>query len=207
MTMRIVKWAGVTAVIVAGVVMLAATIEYASRVQASAKHPAPGRLVDVGRGRRIQIDCRGSGSPTVVFESGLDNYGSLAWSFVHDSIAKNTRACAYSRAGIMWSDPATDRRSPAIDLHTALIAAGQQPPYVLVAHSLGGPYALTFTKLYGADVHGIVFVDATNPDQFPRFEAAVGKSLMPAPTEARVGAALAWTGIPRALPMPVAPRS
>src|SRR5687768_14743306 len=148
MTMRILKWTGWTAAVVVGVALVGATIEYASRVRAASENPAPGQLVNVGAGRRIQIDCRGSGSPTVVFESGLDNYGSLAWSFVHDSIAKNTRACAYSRAGIMWSDPATDRRSPAIDLHTALIAAGQQPPYVLVAHSLGGPYALTFTKLY-----------------------------------------------------------
>jgi pimeloyl-ACP methyl ester carboxylesterase len=209
MTMRIVKWAGVTAVVVAGVVMLAATIEYASRVQASAKHPAPGRLVDVGRGRRIQIDCRGSGSPTVVFESGLDNFGSLSWSSVHDSIAKNTRACAYSRAGIMWSDPVApaNRREPAIDLHMALTASGERPPYVIVAHSLGGPYALTFTQMYGADVQGLVFVDATNPDQFPRYEAAVGKSIMPTPSAVRLGAALAWTGILRVLPSPATPSS
>ena len=47
------------------------------------------------------------GSPTVVLESGLDTYGSLAWASVHDSIAATTRVCAYSRAGIMWSDPAS----------------------------------------------------------------------------------------------------
>jgi len=193
----------------AGVTLVGATLEYASRADALAENPAPGRLVDVGAGRRIQIDCRGSGSPTVVFESGLDNFGSLAWASVHDSIAKNTRACAYSRAGIMWSDPVVpaNRREPAIDLHTALTVSGERPPYVMVAHSLGGPYTLAFTKRYGTDVHGIVFVDATNPDQFPRYEAAVGKSIMPTPTMVRIGAALAWTGILRVLPSPAPPSS
>ncbi len=65
--------------------------------------PAPGRLVDIG-GRRIQIDCRGTGSPTVVFESGLGIDGSLSWTKVQDEVAQFTRACAYCRAGIIWSD-------------------------------------------------------------------------------------------------------
>ena len=43
------------------------------------EHPAPGKLVDVGGGRHIQIDCRGDGSPTIVFQSGGDLLGSLAW--------------------------------------------------------------------------------------------------------------------------------
>ena len=30
--------------------------------------------------------------------------GSLGWTAVHDSIARTTRACTYSRAGILWSD-------------------------------------------------------------------------------------------------------
>jgi hypothetical protein len=74
------------------------------RSQASRNHPVLGKLVDIG-GRRIQIDCRGEGSPTVVLESGIDNLGSLSWAAVHDEIAQTTRVCAYSRAGILWSDP------------------------------------------------------------------------------------------------------
>src|SRR4051812_17417883 len=93
-----------TAVVVGALLGLAtlsgATFERVSRDRALNKYPAPGRLVDIG-GRRLQLDCRGAGSPTVVFEAGLDLNGSTAWSTVHDSIAKITRACAYSRAGIM----------------------------------------------------------------------------------------------------------
>ncbi|HJP59587.1 MAG TPA: hypothetical protein VJ865_06295, partial [Gemmatimonadaceae bacterium] len=90
--------------IIALVVLTGAGYEVAGRRSAAREFPPPGKLVDIG-GRRIQLDCRGSGTPIVVFESGLDMNGSLSWYSVHDSIAKQTRACAYSRAGVMWSDP------------------------------------------------------------------------------------------------------
>ena len=47
--------------------------------QAVREHPVPGRLVAVEEGRRIHIDCRGTGSPTVVFQSGGDLMGALGW--------------------------------------------------------------------------------------------------------------------------------
>jgi hypothetical protein len=55
------------------------------RSQASRKYPVLGQLVDIG-GRKIQIDCRGQGSPTVVLESGIDILGSLNWAAVHAAI-------------------------------------------------------------------------------------------------------------------------
>jgi pimeloyl-ACP methyl ester carboxylesterase len=154
-----------------------AAYESLARRRAVRAHPAPGKMVDVG-GRRIQIDCRGSGSPTVVLMSGLDHFGSLSWAPVHDSLARSTRVCAYSRAGIMWSDAAGgpfDSGRMAEDLHGALAGAGERPPWVLVGHSMGGPYALTFTGRYGAEVAGLVFVDASHPDQ--RFPAGASLPL------------------------------
>jgi pimeloyl-ACP methyl ester carboxylesterase len=139
--------------------------------------PPPGKLVDIG-GRKIQIDCRGRGKPTVVLESGLGTSGSLDWSFVHDQIAKTTRTCAYSRAGIMWSDPHDApevAQAIAEDLHTTLGKAGEKGLFVLVGHSLGGPYIMTYTKYYGAEVAGLVFVDSSHPDQLWEFEDIVAK--------------------------------
>ena len=167
---------------VAVAILSGATYEAAMRRYAMRAFKSPGRLVDVGGGRRIQIDCRGTGSPTVVLESGLDTYGSLSWAAVHDSIAKTTRVCAYSRAGIMWSDPATgvfSSEGVARDLHSALVGGGETAPWVVVGHSLGGPYAVTFEALFGAEVVGLVFVDATHPHQFARFREVAGKSLQP----------------------------
>lgn len=179
--------------------------EFVSRMRAAREYPVPGKLVDVG-GRRLQIDCRGSGSPTVVFEAGLDTHGSLSWAAVQDDVAKTTRACAYSRAGIMWSDPHAGPQNGttvAADLHTLLANAGEKPPFVLVGHSLGGPYIMTYTKNYGDQVAGLVFVDASHPDQIQRLEAAnpkTEKNKEAEKTQASVMAIapkLAWSGLVR----------
>ena len=176
-----------------------ASYEAVLRHRAARDYPAPGRLVDIG-GRRLQIDCRGSGSPTVVLESGLDNLGSLSWVAVHDSLARTTRACAYSRAGILWSDagpaPFDARRVPE-DLHAALAASGETAPWVMVGHSLGGPYVVMFTSRYGAEVAGVVLVDASHPEQLARFREATGKAMQPTTGAMALGSALAWTGIVR----------
>jgi pimeloyl-ACP methyl ester carboxylesterase len=190
-------------------VVIGATYEAQARSRVARAFPAPGRLVDIGGGRRIQLDCRGTGAPVVVFESGLDNLGSLSWAAVHDSVARSTRACAYSRAGIMWSDPAGRPMSSANvaeDLHNALAVAAERPPYVMVGHSLGGPYLLTYTGRYAGDVAGLVFVDASHPDQVARMRAATGKDLKQSTSMVSAAAALAWTGLVRvAIPAGVPP--
>jgi len=193
------------------VIVVGAVWEQVQRRSAARRFPVQGTLVDIG-GRKIQLDCRGSGSPTVVLIHGLDTGGSLSWSAVHDSIAQTTRTCAYSRAGIMWSDP-TPAFTPAgmaEDLHAALGAAGEKAPFVLVGHSLGGPINLIYTKLYGDQVAGVVMVDASHPDQFNRFKAIGISTENMAVKAIKVAASLSWTGVVRAFagegkPMPHQP--
>jgi pimeloyl-ACP methyl ester carboxylesterase len=209
-----VRWVKRIAIGLGSLVALAllsgASYEQLMRHRTRQVYPVPGRLVDVGGGRRIQIDCRGTGSPTVVLEAGLDYLGSLSWAAVQDSIAATTRVCAYSRAGIMWSDAPDapfDVASVARDLHAALAAAGEPAPFVMVGHSIGGPYVMSYTRAYPSEVKGLVFVDASHPEQFTRFYAIAGKSLAPSPGIFELGAALAWTGLVRALPTEAAPRT
>jgi pimeloyl-ACP methyl ester carboxylesterase len=197
----------VTMVAIVCIVTSAAVVEQMVRRGVIRKYPAPGKLVAIEGGRRIQMDCRGSGSPTVVLESGLDLFGSLSWGSVQDSIATTTRVCSYSRAGVLWSDatPRFSAKGVAQDLHAALVAGGETAPYVMVGHSIGGPYVMTFTRLFDAEVSGVVFVDVSHPDQFAHFRVATGKYLAPSSTTASVGAALSWTGVLRLLPpLPVA---
>lgn len=174
-----------------------------ARHRARSDFPPPGRLVDVG-GRRMHVDCRGQGAPTVVFEAGLDTYGSLAWSAVHDKVAAFTRACAYDRAGIMWSDArpaAQDADAVAQDLHATLAAAGEKGPFVLVGHSLGGAYVVDYARRYGDQVAGLVLVDASHPDQNRRMRAAgFGRLTQGPPSAAVLLARLAWTGWTRIAP-------
>lgn len=197
------KWLGrivlALAAIVVVIVLVGAGYEALGRRAAARDFPAPGKLVDIGA-RKIQLDCRGTGTPTVVFESGLDMNGSLSWYAVHDSIARTTRACAYSRAGVMWSDPtpgAQTGKDVAYDLHAVLERAGERTPYVLVAHSLGGPYAMIYTKYFGGDVAGLVFVDASHPDMVARRKNLTSWTLGDAMKQARMAAHLSKLGLIR----------
>jgi pimeloyl-ACP methyl ester carboxylesterase len=199
------KWIRRAGLMLAGIIALALLLGFVyeglGRSRAAKEFPAIGKLVDIG-GRRIQLDCRGSGTPTVVFESGLDMSGSLAWLGVHDSIAAGTRACAYSRAGIMWSDSHTGPQTGKLvaeDLHKVLAAAGERPPFILVAHSIGGPYAMIYTKSYGRDVAGLVLVDASHPDQVERLKSLTPVTLQGSLRMYRVASSLRRFGIVRKL--------
>jgi len=185
------------------VMLVGVVYESMGRSRAATEFPPQGKMVDIG-GRRIQLDCRGTGSPTVIFESGLDINGSLSWSAVHDEIAKTTRACAYSRAGIMWSDPKDgpqNAKTVAEDLHATLVKTGEKPPFVLVGHSLGGPYIMTYTKYFGPDVAGLVFVDASHPDQIRRFKAVTSYTSSSMIRLIKAGVAFAWAGAVRVAPL------
>jgi pimeloyl-ACP methyl ester carboxylesterase len=182
----------------AGVALLAgATFEQIGRINARRDYPPPGRMIDIG-GRRIQLDCRGKGSPTVVFESGLGTTGSLDWWRVHDQIAATTRACVYSRAGMMWSDPAPgprDGNAMAEDLHKTLSMSGEAFPIVLVAQSAGGLIAMIYTRRFPTEVVGLVMVDTSNPDQDRIVRAIRGQSGGAPPMLLnRLEQVLGWTG-------------
>ena len=127
-------------------------------------NPGQGRLVQVD-GRSLFLDCRGQGSPTVVFESGMGD-GAGAWASVHDDIAATTRACTYDRAGRGFSDPLGIHTlaDGALDLRSLLRAAGEPGPFVVVGHSLGVDYARVFVDAYLDEVHGLLLVDGFAPD-------------------------------------------
>jgi pimeloyl-ACP methyl ester carboxylesterase len=132
-------------------------------------------LVDIGGGRKMYLECRGAGSPTVVFVSGLKASGE-DWNIAEKQaptvlaeVAKFTRVCAYDRPGTpvgekpSRSDPVrqpTTAQDAASDLHALLSAAKVPTPYVMVGHSYGGLVAKLYTRFYPQDVSGLVLVDA-----------------------------------------------
>lgn len=129
----------------------------------------PDRLIDAG-GFRLNLYCMGSGSPTVVFDSGWGDWAP-AWSKVQPEIAKWTRACSYDRAGTGFSDPGPMPRSSvriAEELRTALHHAGVDGPYILVGHAFGGDNVRTFADLYMEEVAGLVVNEADPTDVEPQ---------------------------------------
>lgn len=195
---------GLLALVVAAT-LFGSIYEAVARERAHGRYPPPGRMVDIG-GRKIHIDCRGTGSPTVVLESGLDTFGSLSWEKVQSSAAQLTRTCSYDRAGVMWSEAksgAQDADAVAEDLHAALEAGGIVGPLVLVCHSFGGPYVMDFTRKYGDQVKGLVFVDCSHPDQLTKLRFYTAPRSVPFLYKALV--ALRWTGVARLIPSGSAP--
>jgi pimeloyl-ACP methyl ester carboxylesterase len=129
----------------------------------------PGKLVAVN-GFRLNLYCMGSGSPTVVFDSGWEDWAP-AWSKVQPEVAKFTRACSYDRAGAGFSDPGPMPRTSlriAQELRTALHNAGIAGPYILVGSAFGGDNVRTFADLYMREVAGLVMVDADSSDLEPK---------------------------------------
>ena len=147
-----------------------------------------GGLVDIGGGRKIYLECRGTGSPTVVLISGTrgahDDWTDLidpknptgatkpGESAVFPQVSKFTRVCAYDRPGTTRNDntvtdstpvrqPTTAQQGVA-DLHALLTAAKEPRPYVLVGHSWGGLIARLFASTYPDEVSGLVLVDAAS---------------------------------------------
>jgi pimeloyl-ACP methyl ester carboxylesterase len=156
-------------------VLISAVAFSGQQVASSGSAPAdivcarPGQLVDVG-GFRLNLYCMGSGSPTVVFDSGWQDWAP-AWSTVQPRIAKWTRACSYDRAGAGFSDPGPMPRTSvriAKELRSALHRAGIPGPYILVGNAFGGDNVRTFADLYMHEVAGLVLDDADPDDLEPK---------------------------------------
>src|SRR6266850_2065500 len=134
-------------------------------------------LVDIGAGRKLYLECSGSGSPTVILESGYRNDADI-WSTelepgmspVFSQVAKFTRVCAYDRPGTFLDADHLGRSTPVpmprtardlvSDLHALLQTAHVPGPYVFAAHSFGGIFARLYASSYPKEVVGMVLVDA-----------------------------------------------
>jgi len=133
-------------------------------------------LVNIG-GRKMYLECRGTGSPIVILESGYRNDADI-WSaqgepgatMVLPGVSAVTRVCAYDRPGTILDNTHFSRSDPVpmprtakdvvTDLHALLHAANIPGPYVLVGHSLGGLFVRLYASTYPDDVAGMVLVDA-----------------------------------------------
>lgn len=118
----------------------------------------------------LNIRCQGNGTPTVILEAGSGS-DLTAWSTIQPEIAKFTRVCSYSRAGVGKSTLPPDTIQPDAvgtvkDLHDVLqhpmIKVNSPPPYILVGHSYGGLYTQFFLNTHPNEVAGMVLLDATS---------------------------------------------
>lgn len=192
--------------ILAGIVVLlvvAALVGTVYQARATSRdmgaQPPPGKLVDVG-GYRLHIWCTGSGSPTVVLDTGLGGTAS-DWGSVQPAVANFTRVCSYDRAGMGYSDSGPrPRTSQQIvrELAALLDVSGIRERIILVGASIGGWNVRLFASTHEDRVAGLVLVDARHEEQGERL-AAAGVSENPPWIAwiARIAPAAAYLGIAR----------
>jgi pimeloyl-ACP methyl ester carboxylesterase len=124
----------------------------------------PHRLVKIEPGRRLNVFCTGSGSPTIIFEAGGGD-DSSSFRSVQPELSAFTRVCAYDRAGVGFSDPApwpSGAVNTVADLHRLVQAISPHEPVILVGHSDGGLYVPLYAATYPKDVAGMVLIDPFN---------------------------------------------
>jgi pimeloyl-ACP methyl ester carboxylesterase len=133
------------------------------------RYAGSGRWINIGQGCKLYLLEKGSGGPTVLFESGIAATN-LNWCRIQETVSRFTHTASYDRGGLGWSSPANSARTPgniAIELHAMLERAGIKPPYVLVGHSFGGLVMRRYAVLYPEDVAGIVLVDPMRCEEWP----------------------------------------
>src|SRR5688572_3083406 len=110
---------------------------------------------------KIYSHIKGSGSPVVIFVSGLGEDHST-WQIVQDSIAKSTLTISYDRAGLGNSEyrgEKKDLHNLAMELRHLIQIHKISRPIILVGHSLGCQIIKKYASLYLENVHGIIFLD------------------------------------------------
>ncbi len=137
------------------------------------------RMVDIG-GRRLNLYCTGSGSPTVILDAN-ESDDTSDWRFVQPLVANHTQVCSYDRAGFGFSDPGPlprDASAYVSDLRALIEKAPIARPFVLVAYSSSTLAARLYADRHLDDLAGLVLVEPDIEDQEPAL-FAVAPALEP----------------------------
>ncbi|HEY3835132.1 MAG TPA: alpha/beta hydrolase [Bryobacteraceae bacterium] len=160
--------------------------------------PPPGRMVDIG-GRSLHARVAGSGTPAVVFESGI-SASSVSWTVLQPRIAQLTTTVSYDRAGLGWSDPVSghfDAERLVADLELLLRNLSIAPPYILVGHSYGALLVRLYAERNPGQIAGLVLVDPVLGSEWAQPDAGHVRSLKAACMLSSWGAVLARLGVVR----------
>ncbi|KAI5798852.1 hypothetical protein EDC01DRAFT_20516 [Geopyxis carbonaria] len=169
------EWCSVFSGTILLVVFLAITILFTVNLSIRTRDatlPPPGNLYYVD-GHKYQVhvycagnktDIHGQKATTVFLEGGEDPVQGRIDTWVFDALQNRSidRYCYWDRPGYAWSDNAPSPLSAgmAVDaLSEALTQAGEDGPWVLVSHGVGGIYSRIFASRHAADIKGLLLID------------------------------------------------
>lgn len=107
----------------------------------------------------------GNGKVTVIFLNGFRiSLGS--WNKVYPEVVQDNKVLLFNRLGVGSSAKAQAPQAGNLvvsEMRDLFSELKLDPPYVFVAHSLGGIFANLYARTYKDSVSGIVFVDSPHP--------------------------------------------
>jgi pimeloyl-ACP methyl ester carboxylesterase len=136
------------------------------RVTVEVERLMPRAVVKVNN-QKTEISKTEGSTASIVFISGY-NSEMANWQKVYAGLRLSSTVFTYNRAGLGRSENITgsrDAKTIALELKAVLDANNIKPPYIFVAHSMGGIYARVFHHLFPGKVKGMVLVDATHERQ------------------------------------------
>jgi pimeloyl-ACP methyl ester carboxylesterase len=128
-----------------------------------------GKLIDFN-GKMINIYSEGQDADTFVFMAGSAVAAPMyELKSLYRSFSKEDKIAVVERAGYGYSDVFNDDRDIDVILEQtreALIKSGNNPPYILVPHSISGIEAIYWAQKYPKEVKAIVALDIGLPSQY-----------------------------------------
>ena len=177
------KALNVAGIVVASAFALLAVLSVTNLVLTSVErneHRAPGKLVPVGR-NRMHIYSEGTGKRNVILLSGWGTAGPVIdYKPLIEALKNDFKVTVVEYFGYGWSDWTNEPRTNANvveETRLALTEAGISPPYILVAHSISGLYALYYANKFPDEIDAIIGLDTTIPAQRKYFQSGRPSSL------------------------------
>jgi len=107
----------------------------------------------------------GDGPSNIVFLNGF-RMRFQTWKEIYSDLVSDSSVLLFNRRGVGASSKATkaqDGTTVVNEMRSLFSHSRMNPPYVLVAHSLGGIFANLYARVHPTEVAGVVFVDAPHP--------------------------------------------
>jgi pimeloyl-ACP methyl ester carboxylesterase len=165
---KVVKVSLIVAIALAGLILLLALLNVALTAKERATYKAPGTLITLDR-RKLHLYTQGTTGKNIVFLPGLGTPSPYYdFSLLANALKDKYRVTIVEPFGYGWSDTTKKARTNANmveDTRAALDAAGIDPPYILVPHSISGLYALHYANAYPNEIEGVVCLDTSVPGQ------------------------------------------
>ncbi|WP_420545847.1 alpha/beta fold hydrolase [Nitrosopumilus sp.] len=168
-TKRILKYFGISIVILVGGFLAAGQIAYHSVPMME----PPGKIYSV-EGTDMHLYCTGpenDSAPIIIIITGAGTQSPLYYN-LQANLSETVRTCSYDRAGTGWSEsngnPA-DANNMSDELYRLLQIAKIDGPIILAGHSLGGIVSLIYSAEHEEQVAGIAFIDSSHYNQYDYF--------------------------------------